>query len=266
MPNYKLGPTIIDHMKARATALCERRVSYMQCGFPISKEKVQAAILPIRWRETVLEMKRDGVAALNTTNALSLLVDLGFSDTPRAAQVKLFLPDVSPYSDMDRDKRFQICSSNPGFDTEPLTDAERVALTKWVNTIVTERRLANIAKKAITGFLEKHALTTGHVLARWPMVVSLIDASKVGHYQTRDREIVASFRQRFNDPPKTLKPYLWSDSEKLHGWPAKNKGAMRVAETVIASASMLPEEVKDQAEVHATIQSWRPAPGDLDKP
>lgn len=64
MPNYKLSPKIIEHMIAVGNNLCERRVSHMQTGFPISRNKIQEAILPAKWRKVILEMKAEGVAAL----------------------------------------------------------------------------------------------------------------------------------------------------------------------------------------------------------
>lgn len=157
-------------------------------------------------------------------------------------------------------------SDRIAFDASVFTPDEIAVLTKWTNTAVQERRLANLAKKTINVFLKTNAfsLTSAHVLARWPALAMLVDPkTKVYYYSDHERSNLVEWRRKFQEPVRNLKPYAWSPTDT---WYIRNQKAMRLAETILTSAQMLPEKIEDTSEVKALVVSWRPLPGDLDKP
>lgn len=252
MPNYKLSPSIVQHMIAEGNKLLERRVSHMNTGFPIGYKKLQAAILPGRWRDTILEMKADGISAIH--DATILRVSVVAYGIERAADVYVITK-----------KKMLFChdSHSVQLDLQVLSSVELSSLISWVNTAVRERRLANLAKKTIAEFFDgRSGGTSGHIVARWPALTTLVDP-KTG-WSEHQRMINAGWRTKFASPPRNLNPYLWGVTPS--GWQVKNEKAMKLTEMLLNSASLLPEKVEDSAEVEASIYSWTPAPGDLDKP
>jgi len=254
MPNYKLSPNIIKHMTEEGNKLCERRVAHMNVGFPIGYEKLQAAILPARWRDVILEMKREGITALYATTDLNVTVNA--DGIERAAKI---------YVKTKHEMLFCHERHTIQLDLSVLSDDELSGLISWVNTSVRERRLANIAMNTIMVFLNCYADSSGHVVARWPALTTLINP-KIG-YSAHERQILAGWRTKFASPPRNLKPYGWEPMHNVgHGWRTKNEKAMKLTEMILTSASLLPEKVEDSAEVKASISSWTPIAGDLDKP
>lgn len=254
MPNHKLSPNIIDHMQSVGKALCARRVAYMETGFPIGRDKMQAAILPAKWRDVIMEMKRDGVSALNST--ASIIVEIKGEGITRTTHAQIHR----------RTEGFLYANVKPQADLSVLTPEEITKLATWVNTAVQERRLANLANRTINNFFDDgQGKSVAHVVARWPALITLIDPDLSRGYLSyhEQKVILPGWKQKFSNPPNNLKPYAWAPNDP---WLAKHRKAMLLTETVLASAQMLPKEIPDTAEVTANVRSWTPLPGDLDKP
>lgn len=258
MPNYKLSVKAISDLKAVATIFVNRRLDHMETGFPLSYDKIQAGILPAKWRDTLLAMEADGLQPAITTTRPECWV--AHPAIPRSVKLSFALRTTSvvipSYKQLD-------------FDTTVLTPDEIEALAKWANNALRERRLAKLAATTINAFLdtEPYSRSTGHILARWPALATLssyFERMLCSTYSSpTERELRRSWRQKFLDAPANLKPYGWGPADP---WPVKNKMAMQLAEMVLTSAEMLPSEIEVNAEVKAGVTSWTPLPGDLDKP
>lgn len=257
MPNYKLGVKTILDLKSVANNLVDRRVDHMETGFPLSYDKIQAGILPAKWRDTLLAMKADGLqTAITTTRPESWVAHPAILRSVKLSFALRKSVVIPSYKQLD-------------FDTTVLTPDEIEALAKWANNAVRERRLAKLATTTINEFLdtEPYSRSTGHILARWPALATLssqFERMLCKTYSSHtERELRRSWRQKFLDAPANLKPYGWGPADP---WPVKNKKAMQLAEMVLTSAEMLPGKIEVNAEVKAEVTSWTPLPGDLDKP
>lgn len=258
MPNYKLGAKIVADMVNAAGIIVNRTVRQVETGFPLSFDQVQAGILPERWRTTALEMRRDGFYLHTSKTAYT---SVAHDTIPRTAQLSI------SYKGHDLLVMSNSMYQTERLDTSILTDKEIAALAAWVNNAVRERRFAGLVTATIKDFLEKHAETTGHVLARWPALTILGDAVRdvsSPYGSTTIREGRESLRAKLADPPRSLKPYDWDARSTM--WRMKHARAMQLSELVLASALMLPKDMTDEALMTASIRSWTPLPGDPDKP
>jgi hypothetical protein len=257
MPNYKLSTRTIDDMNLVAQKLVDRRVTQMTSSIPLTFDQVQAGILPERWRDAVHDMKKSGVAFIESKSAK---IDIAHSDIPRAIIVQIAVHSIEQFVGASRWNKLT-------FDTSVLNNDEMAALVKWANDGVQELRVAKLVKNVIEKFLKNHTASTGQVLARWPALTMLVDQMPTVLNSVFDSpstsEIRRMLRIRFSDRPKSLKPYKWDMYET---WPVKNRKAMELAEMILTSAAMLPTDYKYESELTASILSWVPAPGDLDKP
>lgn len=259
MPNYKLSPKVCDHMRAVAKQLVERRCAHMQTGFPLSLDKIQQAVLPAKWRSAILDMIDDGVKLIEYRSLTCWVDDTSIE---RAAVLDFV---ITPPNSVKSP-----CLAGAVIDVDVLTTDEIAALAKWVNGAVLERRLANLALRTINSFLDI-AVTSGHVLARWPALTMLVqgDPRTICSWMSQTEvNSITGWRRKLAEPPRHLKFYAWP-ADLQHPerqWYERHRKAMRAAEVALTGGSMLPKDVKDDSEVKATVKSWRPLPGDLDRP
>lgn len=269
MPNYKLSPTVVDDMKTYAKKLVERRISQMQSGFPLSRDRIQEGILPEKWRQTIKDMAFDNLDTLQKTERVLIVVS---ADRPTLVQLFNVKPKV--FYCYDENIEYEVYaklrfnknqSPRITFDMSVLSDSERAALVAWANTAVQERRLANLAMRTVNAFLDKHATSVGHVVARWPGLVMLakeLNTLSNAYTSPTQQKFRKEWRNKFASPPANLKPYRWQRTDE---WPVKNQKAMKLTEVMLTSGSMMPEPVAPTA-LGATLVSWTPLSGDLDKP
>ncbi len=246
MPNYKLSPRVLDDMKDRATYLTNQRVEQARTGFPLTRDQVQQAVLPAKWRDQILEMEDDGVEGFVRGPEVNTWLRLDLRGLER--EVKLNLSAGSYYEEQ---KHLILATKEDGFDLTVLPPAKQAQLAEWANNLVLERRLANLAQKTINTFLnnDRMSKSVGHVVARWPALTILVQDT--------------GWRHKFASPPVNLKPYRWLPTDD---WPVKNKKAIQIAEMMLTSGAMLPSSIKNDDEIKATLTSWKPLPGDTDKP
>lgn len=263
MPNYRLTPSFVATMTSTADSLCKRRVDQAQTGFPLTNAHVRAALISPKWRETFEHMRADGVDTISRTSHSVFIFDRSVDYTiERTVLLQLSHSDEfhtnhkharAPYNIVPDFDRGSASVNELLFDPSLLTPDEQAALAKWVNNVVQEKRLTNIARKTIGSFLDAH-LTSGytlaHVATRWPALKYLAQGDRL-------------WADRFNNIPRNLKPYAWSIHSKWHTSHAK---AMALTDMVLTSAAMLPATIENTGEVKAVVLSWRPLPLDRDSP
>jgi hypothetical protein len=255
MANYKLSDSVTQDLNAVAAALAWRRVVHMETGFPLTVEQLQMGLLPACWRETVPELARCGFAMPQDTMPTVEFRDPSMPRTPSVIlQVKsgVFVKNAYKSSPFDMGV----------LDTE---DTERLMV--WVNTAIAERRQARLIMRVVKEFLTTHADTTGHVLARWPSLIMLADRlsdTVTGYTSTHKSETRSNWKDKFHESPQRLARYGWNSLAEFE-WVRQWEKAMRLAETVLAGALLLPSAVEDNSPVRGKIRSWEPLPDDRDR-
>lgn len=265
MPNYKITPRLRDTMVGQAANLCQRRVAQAQTGFPLTQEHVRDTLIPDKWRQVFNAMRADGINTIQTTSLSWIIVDQSHG-VDRDALISLQHPAEFYIHSLQGSGSYYLepmfkrnhATDNMSrlvFDKTILTDDELSSLVKWVNNVVQEKRLSNLALRTITGFINEYqeaGYSIAHIAARWPALKYMVSG---------DRQWV----DRFNNVPRNLKPYKWSVHAETHGWYGKHKKAMALSDMVITSAAMLPAVVNNDV-VKATLLTWRPLPTDQDSP
>jgi hypothetical protein len=266
MPNYKLTASCLADMTNAANNLCNRRVNQAKTGFPLTNDHIRAALILPKWRATFEQMQAEGVDTISKTTTSVHIVNHWMPGVER--DVLLWITHRHEYHTSSKHARgayYVVAEFNRGdasvnnlvLDPSILTDGEQAALAKWINNVVQEKRLTNIAKSLIGGFfsflISRRDDTMAHVIARWPALKYLVQDNNI-------------WRDRFNNAPRNLKPYGWSLHDWEHGWYAKHAKAMALTDMVLTSAAMLPATIENTDEVKAIVVSWRPLPHDLDHP
>lgn len=258
MANHKLSDSVVTDLNQVAQGLVNRRLAQMESGFPLTWDQVQAGVLPERWRELVPQMVTDGFA---------IPVD-------RRPRVRLEHPAITRGADVQVNLRDKPALVPTAYGTLPfdlgVLDAPTMArLAKWTNTAVEERRLARLVNRTVQDFLKSHADTTGHVQARWPKLVMLADrltdTAGAGTYRSRaGEERRSSWKEKFHEKPRSLLRYRWHSQAEMDWW-KRHEAAMRLSETALASALLLPREYAETSPVTARVAAWTPLPDDPDR-
>jgi hypothetical protein len=252
MPNHRISDSARDALISTVEALTRRRVNHMESGFPIGFGKLQAALLPKKWRDVVPEMEAAGVCVQSHTR---VTVRLRHEQIMREANVVLGtrqqLLGVSWHAVM-----------NLHYDA--LSGEEIHALARWVNTAVSERRLARLVLRVSKEFLNCYAPTTAHIQARWPEMRVVFDhLSESGHWSRR-RVDNDTWKERIGDRVRSPQKYTWDTDGEL-AWELKSRKARELIGGVLAGALLLPREVGGSSEVVAQVDKWVPLPTDPDR-
>lgn len=259
MANHKLSDSVISELRQVCHNLTERRLAQMEWGFPLTFEQVQAGVLPKKWRTIAPDMAADGFAIPVDRRPRVRIGE--HPDITRVAEVQMNL----------RDKPALVPTGygTLAFDLDVLDTSTMARLAKWANLAVGERRLVKLVNRTVQEFLKSHADTTGHVQARWPKLVMLADrltdpagAGTYRSHHAEDRR--SSWREKFHEKPRSLLRYRWHSPAEID-WARRHEAAMRLSETTLASALLLPSEYKEDAPVTAQVATWTPLPDDPDR-
>jgi len=240
MPNYQISPRLQNDMNDRMRELTTRRISHMQSGFPISPEKVQQSILPSKWRQIIVEMLNDDIQ-LNKEHYGITVAIYGLPGLDRRVTLVVtnhVFTTVSRHNTQD-------------FDLSALTPSECVELSKWVNTLITETRMAQLANEYVRRFLNTESVSksVGHILTNWPALIALVEDK--------------NWKRKFSDRPKSLNKYKLIDITAAERFNKQAK-TRQIAEMLINSALMLPAYTPNGMIVKVT--TWEKLPDDLDNP
>jgi hypothetical protein len=258
MANHKLSCSVISDLRSVCQGLVNRRLAMMEAGFPLSHAQVQAGVLPAKWREIAPQMKADGFTIPTDRRPRVRLVHERLT---RGAAVQLTLRDAAVLVPTG--------FGTIAFDADVLDEISLGRLAKWVNLAVEERRLAKLVNRTVQEFLDFHAETTGHVQARWPKLVLLADrltdgGPGTGYVPARKEEHRFSWKGKFHEKPRSLLRYRWHTETELD-WARRHEPAMRLSETTLVSALLLPAECTEDAPVTAVIAGWTPLLTDPDR-
>jgi hypothetical protein len=254
MPNYKLPPSLREHMVAQAKTLCDRRVSLAHDDFPLTREDIQDAAMPPRVRKIVKGLIAEGMQTIQQTHTFHFVLrkDLHSIDrdvvvSAHVSEPMFYFKEIHRYSTSDR----VFAVDTHDVDISWLPQEKLTALSKWVNNAVKENRMREVTMSTVAWFLQHACLpvdhiTAAHIMARWPTIATLATEK---YHQARFREV-----------PAKLTRWDWPEND-----PAREKcrRAMRLADMVLTSAQMMPKEDRTaKRELSASIIIWEKFPGE----
>jgi hypothetical protein len=248
VPNFKIPTSVRDEIKNNAAGRATVTLNYARANFPLSFAEIPELILHPQLQRQMEDLTNQGVTAMLKQRTIKIM--FRWSDQlaiRRGAVVQLYLPTAiyvphdSQWSNTPQWDDNQTRFLKPRLDH--LSNEKRVALAAWIERTVRAKRLHEITVWAVNEVVDKHIPTTGHLVALWPNLATLVDDPV--------------FRQRLRNPPPRLKAYAPSTAvfEKVHR-------QIHAADIVLNAGEMLNPYDWEGQDVIGSIPYWEPLQGD----
>ena len=194
MPSYKLGTSVKYDMKGHCSNILQRQHKLSLQGMPVTHEQFQASAIPIaKILATLQDLAKQGVqGSIQQSDFPVALLSSEFPGLKRDVLVHVTVPKPVFMA------RYPRASARHGRGTNPVikstdnpvvltgslfSEEQAEALTEWANNVVRVRRIMSMVKETVDEVLG-HVTTTGHIVARWPVLAGLVEDKK---WQTKLR-------------------------------------------------------------------------------
>lgn len=250
MPNYKLPNKIVDEIQGNADKLMRRRVNYALLDPPITVAQVQRSAVEPDLLATMHNLISAGVQGI--TQARQVHFALLRRNTPglhRDVMLYLALPTPAvlkagtyvyvPEVGGPQQAVYGVHDAFVSAATDAFEPEELGRLAAWANEVVRIRRHKQMVSLTVKEmFSHGYIESTGHILARWPILATLVDDAR--------------YKTALHNSPKSLKAYAFPPGKP----DPQLVATMRGCEPLILGAQLLEDPKPDPTRVRATLVAY----------
>jgi hypothetical protein len=249
MPSYKLGTSIKQDMVARCRSILTRQRDLALQGMPVTHEQFQASALPdAKVLATLQDLTAQGVQGpIRLTDFSLAILTKDFPGLKRDLGLYVTVPEpvfMARHASLRARHGRGVAEVVGQYDRPVILDPTQFdteqaeALVAWANNVVRVKRVGSMVQVTVNEVLG-HVTTTGHIIARWPVLTGLVEDKK--------------WQLRLRMKPERLGALGWPhlDSNGKVVLTSDLLARMRASEPVLIMAQMLtdPKPVEGQTKV-----------------